>query len=128
MVLSTASVDMESLVSAQWISDNEGSPVFAFNDRYTGFVLQNGNNRVHMPYPTNVIRSSVLAVNSNATRLVGGGSSGMALIYDCTSGKQLQALSDPLVTERLHERVSITSVAVRFYLRIPCNLTLNLYF
>lgn len=113
VIINANRVDAESLGAACWIGDRKGSPFFAFNVRATGFVVQRGNSRVSLRYPANdTSTSTVVAVDPEATRLVGGGSSGVVLLYNCESGDLLHTLSDTTVADQLDPKATLTSVAV----------------
>lgn len=118
--LDTFEVDTDSLDSTQWVGHRDGAPAFAFNNRNTGFVLQSGNSRVVMSYPADTARRAVFAVNSTGTQLVGGGAAAAILVYDCTSGRLLQALSDPLMKEPLDPKAEITAIAASFSIAHSC--------
>lgn len=96
VLINSTKVTASTLRNAVWVGHDSfiNAPCFAFNDRTTGFIYQEGDKRTLMPYPHEGERSTVLAADSAHSELVGGGANRRVIVFDLTSGGRTQHLSD----------------------------------
>ena len=96
MLKESSIIEATELRDIIWIGHNtpRNTACFAFNDRGKGFVYQDGDRRISLEHPPGETRSSVLAVNSGSTELVGGGANRRVLVFNLPSGKRVQHLAD----------------------------------